>query len=61
MSYHPRGARKVDDMSPHQGSCHIIKPSNGVPRESKPIIIKQTLAHDVIVKELNIQGEKASV
>jgi hypothetical protein len=29
---------------------------NGAPMESKPIIIKQTLAHDVIIKELNVQG-----
>jgi hypothetical protein len=28
---------------------------------SKPIIIKQTLAHDVIIKELNVQGGKANV
>jgi hypothetical protein len=48
-------------LSPHQGSCHIIKPLSGAPKESKPIIIKQIVAHDVIIKELNVQGGKASV
>ena len=28
---------------------------------SKPIIIKQTLVHDVIIKGLNVQGGKANV
>jgi hypothetical protein len=61
MSHHPRGASKVEGVSPHQGSCHIIKPSNGAPMASKPIIIKQTLVHDIIIKELNVQGGKANV
>jgi hypothetical protein len=61
VSHHPRGASKVDGASPRQGSCHVIKPSNGDPMASKPINIKQTLIHDVIIKELNVLGGKANV
>jgi hypothetical protein len=60
MSHHPRGASKVDGVS-HQWSRHIIKLLNGAPMASKPIIIKQTLVHDVIIKGLNVQGGKANV
>jgi hypothetical protein len=35
--------------------------SNNAPMESKSIIIKQTLMHDAIIKELNVQGGKANV
>jgi hypothetical protein len=61
MSHHPRGASKVEGVSAHQGSCHIIKASNGAPMASKPIIIKQTLVHDVTIKEFNVQGGKVIV
>jgi hypothetical protein len=61
MSHHLRGGSKVEGVSPHQWSCHIIKSSNGAPMASKPIIIKQTLAYDIIIKELNVQGGKANI
>jgi hypothetical protein len=39
---------------------HVIS-SNGALMASKIIITKKTLVHDIIIKELNVQGGKASV
>jgi hypothetical protein len=61
IPHHPRGVSKVEGVSPHQWLCHIIKSSSGAPMASKPIIIKQTLAHDIIIKGLNVQGGKVNV
>jgi hypothetical protein len=61
MYHHPRGARKVEGVSPHLGSCHITKTSNGAPTENNPMIIKKILMHDIIITELNVQGGKSNV
>jgi hypothetical protein len=57
------GASKVEG---HVSSSRVMSyfqgpnPSNGAPMASKPHHHEETIVHDIIIDEINVQGEKGS-